>query len=197
MAKLRAPLFSFGASGQIAKALVYFPWKGIAAVRSYVVPANPDTQAQKDQRALMTAAVAEWHGAAYTAADITAWDRLAGIGAKIMSGFNDMVRRHIVEALLTNVWERIHHVTTPLIQANNFDVRVEKAAGGNTPVCHYGTRKTHFPNTQAIGSDAGDFWRTTIAGLTANTLYYLYIDVGTTATDYGRTGIFQVRTLAA
>jgi len=29
MAKLKAPLLSFGASGAIAKAIVYFGWKGL------------------------------------------------------------------------------------------------------------------------------------------------------------------------
>src|SRR3989304_5419175 len=43
MAKLKAPLLSFGASGKLADTLVYFPWKGLAVVRSYVIPANPNT----------------------------------------------------------------------------------------------------------------------------------------------------------
>src|SRR3972149_2455449 len=44
MAKLKAPLLSFGASGKLADTLVYFPWKGLAVVRSYVIPppAGPD-----------------------------------------------------------------------------------------------------------------------------------------------------------
>lgn len=61
MAKLNAPLFSFNASGQIAKALVYFGWKGIDVVRSYVVPSNPQTTLQTTQRNLLKAAVAKIH----------------------------------------------------------------------------------------------------------------------------------------
>jgi len=41
MAKVNAPLFSFNASGKLANSLVYFAWKGLDVVRSYIVPANP------------------------------------------------------------------------------------------------------------------------------------------------------------
>jgi len=196
MAKLKAPLLSFGASGQLAKAVVYFPWKGINAVREYVVPANPKSTAQVAQRGHLEDAVDEWHGATYTASDVTAWNRYAGVLEKIMSGFNAMVRAFINESILGNTWERVHKVTTSVVGAESFDVHVFKAEGGNTPVCRYGTRKTHFPDSQAIGPDGVDQWHTTIAGLTKDTLYYFYIDVGTTATDYGRTGIYSQRTTA-
>jgi len=63
MAKLKAPLFSFGASGKLADALVYFAWKGINVVRSYVIPSNPKTTGQVTQRGYMTDAVAAIHAA--------------------------------------------------------------------------------------------------------------------------------------
>jgi len=50
MAKVKGPLFSLDARGQIAKTLVYMGWKGIADVRKYVIPANPNTAAQQTQR---------------------------------------------------------------------------------------------------------------------------------------------------
>lgn len=46
MAKTTAPLLSFGASGALAKAMVFATWRGIAYVRRYVVPENPRTVAQ-------------------------------------------------------------------------------------------------------------------------------------------------------
>jgi len=107
-----------------------------------------------------------------------------------------MIKTFVDEAILGNTWEKVWQVTTPLVQDENFDVLVHKAEGGNLPTIHWGTRKTHFPNSQAIGSDGVDMWRTTIADLTKNTLYYFYIDVGTSEADYGRTGIYSVRTLA-
>ncbi|MBA7585921.1 hypothetical protein ES708_27914 [subsurface metagenome] len=63
MAKLKAPLFSFRASGKLADALVYFGWKGLNVVRSWVVPANPKTAAQVTQRGYMSAAVTAIHTA--------------------------------------------------------------------------------------------------------------------------------------
>lgn len=69
MAKLRGPLFSLKASGAIAKALVYFGWKGLNVARSYVVPSNPKTAAQTTHRGYLTAAVAKVHVAQARASD--------------------------------------------------------------------------------------------------------------------------------
>lgn len=50
MAKLTGPLLSFGAKGQLGKAMVTASWKGIPYARQYVVPANPRTTAQQAVR---------------------------------------------------------------------------------------------------------------------------------------------------
>lgn len=196
-AKLKAPLLSLGAAGQIGKALVFFAWKGIDCVREYVVPANPKSAGQIAQRGHMTAAVAEWHAAAYTASDVIAWNRLAGVAAKIMSGFNRMCQEFIGEIILGNAWERLHDVTVPLVAAAAIDILVTKASAGNAPTVHYGTRKTHFPDSQAMVDQTGDVWKGGLLLLAADTLYYFYIEVGTTETDFARTGIYQQRTAAA
>lgn len=47
MGKTTAPLLSFGASGQIAKTLVYGSWKGRPYARRYVIPANPNSSGQQ------------------------------------------------------------------------------------------------------------------------------------------------------
>lgn len=47
MSKVRAPLLSWGAGGQIAKTQVYSVWKGRPYVRQYVIPANPNTPGQQ------------------------------------------------------------------------------------------------------------------------------------------------------
>lgn len=46
MAKVTAPLLSFGARGQIGKTQVYSVWKGLPYVRQYVQPANPNSTEQ-------------------------------------------------------------------------------------------------------------------------------------------------------
>lgn len=197
MAKLKAPLFSFEARGQLAKSLVYFPWKGINAVRSYVEPANPKTQAQRDQRAFVTAAVLEWHDSTYTSEDVTAWGRLAGIAETIMSGFNRMIQEHVKEAIKGNTWTRTSDLKATGVGTTLFTANIAKVSAGEVPTVYWGTRKTHFPNSLAMNDLANDRWFADITGLTKNTLYYFYIDVGTTGIHYGRTGITQQRTLAA
>jgi len=91
MAVVDAPLFSFAASGQLGKALVFFPWKGLKCVRSYVHPANPETSDQEAQRTKLHTAVNFWHTTGLDAADITAWNALAAIMEKAQSGFNAFV----------------------------------------------------------------------------------------------------------
>lgn len=50
MAKLTGPLLSFGARGQIGKAMVTASWRGISYARQYVIPSNPRTTAQQANR---------------------------------------------------------------------------------------------------------------------------------------------------
>lgn len=63
MAKLKAPLMSLGASGKLGGALVFFPWKGINAVREYVVPTNPKSAKQTIQRGYLVDVVEAVHAA--------------------------------------------------------------------------------------------------------------------------------------
>ncbi len=194
MAKVKAPLFSFEARGKLNDSLVYFPWKGVDAVRSYVIPANPKTASQTTQRGFMTSAVGEWHNATYTALDRSAFNRWAGVLAQIMSGFNAMVKKFIDEAILTNTWERIREVVASAITGVTFTVTVEKASGGNDPHLWLGTSKTFFEDQGVLTDLTGDSWDIDLTGLVANTLYYYYIEVGASGADFGRTGIYQQRT---
>lgn len=53
MAKVTGPLQSFSASGKIANSIVFAAWKGVNYVRQYVIPANPQSEAQGDQRIIV------------------------------------------------------------------------------------------------------------------------------------------------
>lgn len=44
---------SMSASGKLANALVFAGWKGVNYVREYVIPANPQTSGQGDQRIIV------------------------------------------------------------------------------------------------------------------------------------------------
>jgi len=54
MAKVTAPLLSFGASGQIAKTQVYAKWKGRPYVRRHTTPSNPQSAEQSLTRNAFT-----------------------------------------------------------------------------------------------------------------------------------------------
>lgn len=53
MAKVSGPLMSMSASGKIADAIVFAAWKGVAYVRQWVIPANPQSEGQGDQRIIL------------------------------------------------------------------------------------------------------------------------------------------------
>lgn len=55
MAKVTMPLLSTEARGKIADAIVYFPWKGLAVVRQWLKPANPQSVNQMTARAKLKA----------------------------------------------------------------------------------------------------------------------------------------------
>ncbi len=50
MAKVTMPLLSTEARGKIADAIVFFPWKGLAVVRQWLKPANPQSTGQMTAR---------------------------------------------------------------------------------------------------------------------------------------------------
>ena len=93
MAKVTSPLFSFSASGQIGKALVYASWKGISYVKKYVAPSNSNTSAQQVIRGYFSTAVDAWH--AETNMVRTAWTDYANNNSLPESGFNFYVGKYI------------------------------------------------------------------------------------------------------
>ena len=197
MAKLTGPFFSLKASGQLGKTLVAFPWKGINALRTYVIPANPRSIAQRQQRGYFEDAVDEWHAAAYNPDDVAAWNCFAGILPKIMSGFNAMIKTFVDEAILGNSWHRLCQNKVTKVTASGFKVEISLPAGDATPTIYRGLSKTFFPTSQGMDITDPTKPTCTYADLTKNTLYYYYIDVGVSGTSYGRTGIYSQRTAAA
>lgn len=196
MAKVSAPLMSFRASGKLANALVYFPWKGIQSVRQYVIPANPKTPAQVTQRAKMTAAVAEWHSAAYNTIDRSAWRVFSGTLTKVMAGFNAMCRAHINESVAGGTWEAVALCVISAVGANGMTIEIDKTSAGNAPYVWYGISKLYMPTSEIMVDQTGDKWEATLSGLLASTGYFFYILVGAAGTDLGRTGIYYQRTTA-
>ena len=194
-AVVTAPLFSFGASGKLADALVYFPYKGLDVVRSYVVPANPNTAAQQTQRARLTGAVTEWHDAGYTDDDKTAWKKLASTLGGALSGFNAMVRGFIATQVAGQAWPRLADVTITPVSSTAVTVNVTTSSTGVVPDVNWGTSPTFMPTAFAMTDNTGDDWQGDLTGLPADAKIYFFVDRGPSdlSADYSRTGIYETQ----
>jgi len=177
MAKLKAPLMSLGASGQLGKALVFFPWKGLNVVREHVVPANPKTTLQTAQRARLTAAVLDVHQAQGTsppldATDVTAYALLASTIKAATTWFNTLVKQLIEQAIAgldPVVWRA--STITPAANQITF-VLLPTHTSPTTVTCKYGTSKTALVNSVAAAEAPAGTWTAVIAGLTDDVKYY-------------------------
>jgi len=90
MATPTAPLLSFGASGTLAKTLVYSKWKGRAYVRKHVIPSNPKTAAQD-----LTRNAFKWTSDVWKAAPTLVrapWERFAT--GQVLSGRNAFIGKN-------------------------------------------------------------------------------------------------------
>ncbi len=91
MAKVTAPLLSFGASGTIAKVQTYASWRGVQYARRHVIPANPQSTAQTLTRDIFKNMDARWkQGGPLMRAP---WDRFA-VGQKFV-GRNSYIGKNL------------------------------------------------------------------------------------------------------
>jgi hypothetical protein len=193
MAKVKGPLFSLGASGQIAKTLVYMTWKGIDDVREYVIPANPKTAGQQTQRGYFTAAVEDWHTDGFTAVDVAAWNLYALAQKVAASGFNMLVKLKIACAVAAESWVPLVDCLVTAVGAAGAQVNITGTVG-STVKLYWGTSKTSMFNEEAMVDTAGDY-EVTLAGCSASTKIYFYIkDAG--VGEQARTGIYSFTTTA-
>src|SRR5690606_16143033 len=100
MAKLTGPLLSFGARGQIGKAMVTAKWRGVDYARQYVIPANPRTTAQQANRTrfaflremwkLAPAVVVEPWTAFAAGRPFTNMNKFVGENNRVLNGESDL-----------------------------------------------------------------------------------------------------------
>ena len=180
MAKLNAPLLSFGASGKIADALVFFPWKGINAVRQFVVPANPKTTAQQTQRGYLADAVAAIHaaqamaGVGLIAIDIAAYALWGSCFATPRTWFNQICKNWIDQHVAGKkgcIYRSAGCTPGNGQLAVNVYNSTENASQITAGDFWYGTSKTALINSKAA-TVAGQGASATITGLTNGVKYY-------------------------
>lgn len=193
MAKVKGPLFSLTASGQLAKTLVYGDWKGIDVVRKYVIPANPKTAGQQAQRAFFAAAVEDWHTDGLTAIDVVAWNLYALALKVAQSGFNVFVKLKVICAVALESWIPLYECLVTAIANDGAQINITGTVGSVIKL-YWGTSKTSMFNEETMADTAGDY-EVTIATMLASTKYYFYIkddDAG----EQARTGIYSFTTIA-
>lgn len=166
MAKLKAPLMSLGASGKLADTLVFFPWKGISAVREYVIPANPNTALQQTQRAYVTGAVAGIHTAMADATnplksiDQVAYATLAAAKGRIITWFNQAVKLWVdckVKTKTPCVYSDMTF-TTKTASAIDLELYLNEETGSTLAAgkFYFGSTKTNLINAVAATVTPGD-----------------------------------------
>ncbi len=202
MAKLKAPLLSLGASGQLGKSLVYFPWKGLNVVREYIIPSNPQTSAQNTQRDYVRAAVTAIHtqqGKLYSpfdAADVTAVALWASKVKAATTWFNQLIKNWIDQkvASLEPAIFRDGYVNTGAETAL-FGVHCDEVgtAAITEVTCYWGTSPTALVNTIVMTISAPqDRASIDVAPLTGKIKYYFQARATAPADYVGvRSGIYH------
>lgn len=92
MAKVKAPLFSIDARGNIKRTLVYTFRKGVNIVKYFTASPDPNTHAQILQRGLYSKAVDAWN-------DLTGDQKLLWnnyIGGDVLTGYNAFIKNYLL-----------------------------------------------------------------------------------------------------
>lgn len=195
MAKTHAPLFGFGASGQLGKAIVFGDWKGINVARQYVVPANPNTAPQATQRGYFSDAVAAWHDATnvLSASDKDAWNRLAGVQHPARTGFNQFVKVQVDEMVAGDASPgHLFGVANIALTHDAFKADIDDSLGGTLTVTLWvGNSKTFFA-TSAQDAQVGGLTSFTAfdSGFPAGERVYYWFERGVAGANYGRSGLY-------
>lgn len=182
MAKLKAPLMSLGATGQLGKSLVFFPWKGLDVVREYVIPTNPQSTDQTTQRGYLTDAVAAVHLAQGYATlpldegDIRAYALWGSNWPTPRTWFNQAVKNYI-DQVVAGKKCGAYRTGNSAEQDKKLKVNIRNTyiQGGmiTTGRFYYGTSKTALHNFKLATPDLPNMEMTaTIDNLTNGVKYY-------------------------
>lgn len=199
VAKVNAPLLSFGASGSIGDALTFFPWKGLNVVRTWVKPANPNTGAQSTQRGYMTTTVATIHAAEAVAVsplgalDTAAYALDAATENTPRTWFNQIVAQCVVALKAVKQIAVFRGATvTPGVDSIVIALKWTKTGANDITAgdYKYGTTKTSMIYTQAAVIAASTATGT-IVGLTTGVKYFMQF-VPSAHADYAlvKSGIY-------
>ena len=192
MAKTKAPLFSLSARGQLAETLVYFPWKGLECVRSYVIPANPNTAGQRTQRGYFGNAVDDWHDIGLDADDVSAWNRAASALSKPMSGFNAFVGAHVDLQVAGETPNMGFNGSLTDDADGTFTGLITEAGSATAVDMLWGVSPTSLINTEP-GTEAVNVWTCDPTANVSGQIIYARFLIKAAGDIIGRTGIYRVK----
>jgi len=170
---------SLGASGALAKSIVYFPWKGLNAVREYVVPANPRTVKQTTQRGFLSDVVEAIHAAQADATnplnseDVVAYSLYGSCEPTPRTWFNQACKNWLDQKVATKLpclcsAGALDNATAGQLDATLYLWEATCAAGK----FYYGTSKTALINSVAAVVTAQEA-TATIPNLTKGVKYFV------------------------
>lgn len=107
MAKVNAPLLSFGARGQIGNSLVFGSWRGVNYARQKVIPANPRTLEQQEVRGVFRVQSQLWTLAPLAWKDV--WNAFAA--GRPFTGRNAFIGQNV--EMLNGQEDRANFVFSP------------------------------------------------------------------------------------
>lgn len=192
MAKVKAPLFSFGARGQLGKALVFFPWKGLDCCREYVIPSNPNTADQQTQRGFLGDAVDDWHGIGLDAVDVSALNRAALHDPRPMSGFNKFCSDHIAIAVAGDTPDMGFDGSLVDDADGTFTASIEEGGSADGVDLIWGVSPTSLINTDAM-AEGVNIWTVSPADSVPGQTIFARMVIKLGADVVGRTGIYTVK----
>lgn len=187
MARVTGPLMSMGASGTIGGALTFSNWRGVATVRKYTVPSNPNTADQQAVRGVFSAATALYKG--ITPTDVEAWNRRAA--GTPMSGYNLLVKQYSQVATAAGDMIKYSEVASTAIAANKSTVTFKANAVGPARIS-YGTNPTTPDSYVDIAATVNGENTKDITGLNPGTTYYFRIVSTDLAPKVGETGVYII-----
>lgn len=200
MAKVKAPLFSFGASGKLADSLVYFPWKGLNVVRQWVIPTNPKSDDQKAQRQYLKDVLPLLHDQMIDADDPfdkddkAAYAILASLAVTPRTWFNALCKRWIDAGIKeqTSLFYA-HQLATPAANQITYSAKMVKRTADTFPLSgtiYYGTTKTLMINTEPVATITDGAISQVITPLLPGTKYFFkFVPIEETLQTLAHSGI--------
>lgn len=170
---------------------MYNKWKGINYTKKYVIPGNPNSEGQQDQRDYLKEANLAYHIDGYTILDNEAWNLYAKNIKALKSGYNCFLGFKIDTEKESKTWTKLNNCIISDVIDVSFKVNI-KVASNKSGILYLGelinSMKTEFPGVFSV-----DHYTFTVTGLTKGKKYFFYIK-NTSVNENARTGIYYQKT---